>query len=80
MSKKNPTKFIEGMLHKTWKNKIDMWQIVTAISKEQQGIIILLKSIEGNAKTEKAVPELMATDINNENGMKLLLEKLDKSI
>ena len=40
--------------------------------------IVLLELLEGNAKAEKTVSELTATDINNENGMKLLIEKLDK--
>ena len=66
------------MSYKTWKNKIDMWKIVTSIPKEQQAIIVLLESLEGNAKAEKVESELTATDVNNENGMKLLIEKLDK--
>ena len=78
MSKKTPPKFLlEGMSYKTWKNKTDMWKIVTAIPKEQQAIIALLESLEGNAIVEKAVPELTATDFNNENG-KLQIEKLDR--
>ena len=60
------------------KHKIYIWKIVTGIPKEQQAIIVLLELPEGNAKAEKAVSELTATDINNENGMKLLIEKLDK--
>ena len=55
-----------------------MWKIVTAIPKEQQAIIVLLESPEGNTKAEKAVSELTGTDVNNENGMELLIEKLDK--
>ena len=78
MSKKTPPKFLEGMSYKTWKNKIDMWKIVTAILKEQKAIIVLLESLDGNAKAEKGKSELTATDVNNENGMKLLIEKLDK--
>lgn len=37
-----------------------MWKIVTSIL---QVLIALLKSLEGNTKTEKAVPELTATYI-----------------
>ena len=55
-----------------------MWKIVTAIPKEQQAIIVLLESFEGNGKAEKAVWELTAADVNNKNGMKLLIEKSDK--
>ena len=55
-----------------------MWKIITAIPKEQQAIIVPLESDEGNAKAEKAVSELTATSVYNENGMKLLTEKLDE--
>ena len=34
---------MEGISYKTWKNKIDMWKILTAIPKEQQVIIVLLE-------------------------------------
>ena len=78
MSKKTLPKFLEGMPYKTWKNKIDMWKIVTAIPKEQQAITLLLESLEGNNKAEKAKSELTASDVNDENGMKVLIEKLDK--
>ena len=67
------------MSYKTWKNKTDMWKIVTAIPKEQQAIIVLLESLEGNFKAEKAVSELTSTDVNNENKMKLLIEKFLKT-
>ena len=78
ISKKTPPKFLEGMSYKTWKNKVDMWKIVTAIPKGQQAIIVILESLEGNAKAEKAVPKLIGTDVNNEDGMKLLIEKLER--
>ena len=66
------------MSYKTWTNKIDMWKVATVIPKEQQATIVLLESLEGNAKAEKAVSELTATDVNYENGMNLLIEKFDK--
>ena len=65
------------MSYKTWTNKIDMWKVATVIPKEQQATIVLLESLEGNAKAEKAVSELTVTDVNYENGMNLLIEKFD---
>ena len=65
MSKKTTPKFLQEMSYKTRKNKTDMWKIVTAIPKEQQVIITLPESFEGNAKAEKAVSELTTTDVNN---------------
>ena len=34
--KKTPPKFQNGMSYKTWKNRIDMWELVTAIEKKGQ--------------------------------------------
>ena len=76
--KKTPPKFTTETPYKTWKNKVEMWQIVTSVEKKQQAIIIFLESLEGNPKAEKAVSELTATDLNTDGGMNLLFEKLDK--
>ena len=62
------------MPYKTWKNKIDMWKIVTSIPKEQQAIIVLLELLEGNAEAGKSVSELTATDVNTENGIIILIK------
>ena len=74
--KKTPSKFITESPHKTWKNKVHMWQIVTSVEKNQQAIIIYRESLEGNLKVEKAVSDLIATDLNTNRGMNLLFEKL----
>ena len=64
--KRTPPVFSENILYKTWKNKIDMWQLVTSVTKKEQTIIILLDLLEGNAKAEKAVSDLTATELNND--------------
>ena len=53
MSKKTPPKFVNEIPYKTWKNKIDIWKVARYIPKEQKAIIVLIVSLEGNAKTEK---------------------------
>ena len=68
------------MLYKTWRNKIDMWQLVTSVPKKEQAIIILLDSIEGNGKAEKAVSDLTANKLNNDEGFNILFAKLDLEI
>ena len=70
--------FAENMLYKIWKNKIDIRKLVTSVEAKEQGIFALLDSLDGNAKTEKAVSELTAAELNVENGLNYLLEKLDK--
>ena len=51
--KRTPPVFSEHMLYKTWRNKVDMRQLVTSVPKKEQAIIILLDLLEGNAKAEK---------------------------
>ena len=53
-----------------------MWQIITSVPKKEQGIVILLDSLEGNAKTEKAVADIRAEEINNDDGIKVVTDKL----
>ena len=57
------------MLYKTWRNKIDIRQLVTFVLKKEQAIIILLDSLEENGKAEKAVSDLTATELNNDEGV-----------
>ena len=57
--KRAPPKFTDGMLYKTWRNKIEMWELVTNVPLNKRGIIVLLDSLEGNAKAEKAVVDLL---------------------
>ena len=52
-----------------------MWKLVCGIDKKEQGIIILLQSLNGNKKAEKAVGNLTAMLFNN--GLNIVLEKLD---
>ena len=51
-----------------------MWQLVASAPKKEQAIIILLDSLEGNAKAEKAVPDLTATELNNDEGITLFVK------
>ena len=75
--KTTPPIFKEGMSYKSWKNKIDMWQLATSVKKEEQAIVVLLESLDCNAKAEKAVSELTANELNTNEGMNLLITKLD---
>ena len=64
--KKKTPRFNQDISYRSWKNKIKMWQLVTCIEKKEQGIIVLLESLEGNSKAEKAVPDLTAAEVNTE--------------
>ena len=47
--------------------------------KKEQGIIVLLQSLCNNKKAEKTVSNLTATELHNDNGLNLLLTKLDSA-
>ena len=49
-----PPQFKESMSYKLWKNRDQMWQLVTSITKKK-AIVITLGSLDNNAKAEKAV-------------------------
>ena len=58
-SKKSaPPRFRNDVPYKVWKNKLSMWTLVTAVPKREQAIIVLLESLDGNHKAEKAVADL----------------------
>ena len=75
MSKKTPPKFHYNMSYKTRTNKLEMWQKATKLPKSAQAIIVLLEALDGNVKAEKAVENVTAHGINNDNGMNFLTEK-----
>ena len=77
MSKKTPPKFHPNMSYKTWTNKLEMWQKVTTLPKSEQAITVLLEAFDGNIKAEMAVENITAHDINNDNGLNFLIEKLN---
>ena len=76
--KRTPPVFHEDMLYKTWKNKLNMWQVITSVAKKEQSISILLDLLEGNAKAEKAVADIKAGERNNDDGVKVIKDKLDR--
>ena len=54
-----------------------MWKRVTSVERREQGIVVLLDSLEGNSKAEKAVSDFTDTDLYVDDGLKKLLDKLD---
>ena len=53
-----------------------MWTLVCGEDKKEEGTIVLLQS-NNNKKVEKAVSNLTSVELYTENGLNLLLEKLD---
>ena len=77
-SKRTLPGFHEDMVYKTWKNKLNMRQIITSVLKKEQGIVVLLDLLEGNGKAEKAIADIRAEEVNNGDGIKVIIDKLDQ--
>lgn len=58
-------------------NKIQIWQLVTSIPKSEQGIVILLESLEHDVKAQKTASDFTVNELNSDEGMKILMNKLD---
>ena len=53
-----------------------MWKLFCNVDVKEQGIVFL-QSLNGNKKAEKAVLNLTAEMLYNNNGLNILLENLD---
>ena len=76
-SKRTLPVFHEDMVYKTWKNKLNMRQIITSVLRKEQGIVVLLDLLEGNGKAEKAIADIRAEEVNNGDGIKVIIDMLD---
>ena len=72
-----PPRLSDDVPYKTWKNKLEMWKLVCGIDKKEQGIIVLLQSLNGCKKAEKAVSNLTAELLYVDDGLNVILEKLN---
>ena len=59
------------------KNKSLMWKLVCGVDVKEQRIIVFLQSLNGNKKAEKALSNLTAEMLYNNNGLNVFLENLD---
>ena len=71
------TRLKYGTSYISWKNKIEMWALVTSIPKKKQAIVVLLEALDENVRAEKAVSKVTASNLNAGTGLKELLDKLD---
>ena len=56
-----------------------MWEVVCGTPKNEQGIIVLLQSLTGNKKAEKALSTLIVTDLHKDTRLEALIAKLDNA-
>ena len=74
MSNKNPPELVKSKSYSDWVKKINIWARITSLTKANQGGAILM-TLEGEA--EDAVLEIEEDELCSENGVKLILAKLD---
>ena len=53
-----------------------MWEIVATVDKKKRAIIVLLNALEGNIEAEKAVHGICVEELNTDNGLTVLFQKL----
>ena len=56
--------FSSNVSYVFWKSRIQMWEVVCGTPENEQRIIVLLQSLTGNKKAEKAVSALTVTDLH----------------
>ena len=71
---KNPPKFETTSTYETWKNEVEIWQLVTELDKKKQALALTL-SLSGKAR--EAALNIKAEDLNKDDGMSTLITKLD---
>ena len=69
-----PPELKEGF-YESWKKDVELWKGLKTCSAAEQGPI-LFRSLKGNAR--KAANELTVAQIQSENGLELILGKIDK--
>ena len=62
--------------YKFWKSHIQMWEVICGTPKMNKELL-LLQSLTGNKKSEKAVLTLTVTDLHKDTGLQALIAKLD---
>ena len=69
-----PPEFIESMSWTDYKKEIEIWQALATLTAEKQGSCLYLSL---KSKARKAALELDIDNIKGENGVQLILERLD---
>ena len=72
-----PSIFSNNVTYKIWKNRTEMWTVICGVPQNEQGILVLLQSLTGNKKVEKAVSSCFPEDLHKETELKILIRKLD---
>ena len=73
-----PPKFGGDKTYERWKTEIEGWKLVTKVEKKSQAITVALSFDEGSEVRDKVFSELDINELHVEEGLKKLIENLDK--
>ena len=73
-----PPKFGGDKTYERWKTEIEGWKLVTKVEKKSQAITVALSFDEGSEVRDKVFSELDIDKLHVEEGLKTLIENLDK--
>lgn len=73
-----PPVFSEDKNYERWKGEIEAWEIICKIDKKERALNVALSLPEGSEVREKVFGEIDIVTLNTEDGMKILIEHLDK--
>ena len=73
-----PPKFGGDKTYERWKTELEGWSLVTKVEKRAQALTIALSFGEGSEVRDKVFSELNINELHAEDGMKKLIENLDK--
>ena len=64
--------------YERWKEEIAAWELICNVAAKNRALLVALSFPEGSEVRDKVFNEVKTEELNTENGMKLLLEHLDK--
>ena len=78
MQRINTPAFGGEKTYERWKEEIAAWELICGVDKKKQALLIALSFPEGSEVRDKVFNEVKNADLNKEDGLKVLLEHLDK--
>ena len=79
MSNKIPPPVFGGdKTYERWKGEISAWDLVSTVEKKAKAITVALSFPEGSDVRDKVFSEIKIDDLNKDEGLKTLLDSLDK--
>ena len=73
-----PPVFSEDKNYERWKGEIEAWEVICKIDRKERALNVALSLPEGSEVRDKVFSEIDIVKLNTEDGMKTLIEHLDK--